>query len=205
MVVTYLSKLYKSARKTIIIAKGIIPLYCRVSSITTIVFMDINVGCTRSVHDARVLVNSEQFQKGVSGELFPQKLRKVNGVSVSPLILGDPVYDLLQWIMKPYSDNGRLSQLQCLFNYRLSHARVATENAFGRLKGQWRCLLKRNDTHNSRMPTVIAVCAILHNICEIHSDEFNHEWLENLKEIAINCTVAETEDAVATSAEYFNE
>ena len=122
-------------------------------------------------------------------------------VSVPLVILGDPAYPLLQWMMKLYSDNGRLSQLQHLFNYRLSRARVVTENAFGRLKGRWRCLLKRIDTHISRMPTVVAVCAILHNICEIHGDEFNHEWLENLEEIAINCTVAETEDEVATSAE----
>ena len=56
-------------------------------------------------------------------------------------------------------------------------------------------------THTSRMPTVVAVCAILHNICEIYGDEFNHEWLEDLEEIAINRTVEETEDEVATSAE----
>ena len=37
--------------------------------------------------------------------------------------------------------------------------------------------MKRNDTNISRMPTVVAVCAILHNICEVHGDEFNQEWL----------------------------
>ena len=103
--------------------------------------MDINVGWPASVHDARVLANSELFRKGESGELFLQKLRQVIGVSVPLVILGDPAYPLLQWIMKPYSDNGRLSQLLHLFNYRLSHARVGAENAFGILKARWRCLL----------------------------------------------------------------
>ena len=145
-------------------------------------------------YDAQVLANSELFWKGESGELFPQMLRQVNGVFVPLLILGDPAYPLLQWILKLCSDNGRLSQPQCLFNYRLSHARVVTDNTFGILKGQWRCLVKRNDAHISRMSTVVAVCAILHNICEIHGDKFNHEWFEDLEEIAINHPVAETED-----------
>ena len=27
------------------------------------------------------------------------------------------------------------------------------------------------------MPTVVAACAILHNMCEIHGDKFEEEWL----------------------------
>lgn len=32
------------------------------------------------------------------------------------------------------------------------------------------------------MPTIVAVCAILHNICEIHADEFNEQWLPDVNE-----------------------
>ena len=140
-------------------------------------FLDINVGWPGSVHDARVLANSELFDKGQNGSLFPQQPKLIKGVSVPLLIVGDPAYPLLPWIMKPYSDTGRLSRQERGFNYRLSRARVVTENAFGRLKGRWRCLLKRNDTNLEMMPTIVATCTILHNMCEIHADKFDEHWL----------------------------
>ena len=52
------------------------------------------------------------------------------------------------------------------------------EIAFGRLKGHWRCLLKRNDTIIEDLPTVISACCVLHNICEVHRDRFNREWIQ---------------------------
>ena len=79
--------------------------------------------------------------------------------------------------MKPYSDNGRLTTKQLRFNYRLSRARMVVECAFGRLKGRWRSLLKRNDTNVKFLPKYIAACCVLHNICEIHKDTFNDEWM----------------------------
>ena len=52
-----------------------------------------------------------------------------------PLTLGDSVYPLLKWLMKPFPHNGALTQEQKRFNYHLSTARVVSENAFGRLNG----------------------------------------------------------------------
>lgn len=54
------------------------------------------------------------------------------------------------------------------------------ENAFGRLKGRRRCLLKRDDTFIEDMPTVISACCVLHNICQVHRDHFNREWLQDI-------------------------
>ena len=164
-------------------------------------FMDINVGWPGSVHDARVLANSELFQKGESGTLFPQRPKKINNVMVPLVIVGDPAYPLLPWMMKPYTDTGRLSRQQSSFNYRLSRARVVTENAFGRLKGRWRCLLKRNDTNISMMPTIVAVCTILHNMCEIHGDEFDQQWLSVVNRAPIQNLNAEQDNHASTQAE----
>ena len=75
------------------------------------------------------------------------------------------------------------------------------ENTFGRLKAQWRCLLKRNDTHISSLPGVVVACAILHNICQIHGDRFNYKWLTDAEDVLMLCTASEEGDHIATHAE----
>ena len=79
--------------------------------------------------------------------------------------------------MKTFADNCHLSSQQKNFNYRLSRARVTVEHAYGWLKGRWRCLLKRLDINISDVPKLLAACCALHNICEIHGDTFDEEWL----------------------------
>ena len=117
------------------------------------------------------------YTKGEHGRLFPNSPRNINGVEVPLLVLGDPAYPLLPWLMKPFSDNGRLSEEQALFNYRLSRARMVIENAFVRLKGRWRCLLKRNDMNIKHLPNCIASCVVLRNFSEIHGGNFDDVWL----------------------------
>ena len=51
------------------------------------------------------------------------------------------------------------------------------ENAFGRLKGRWRSLLKRNDSAVKFLPTYVTACCVLHNICELYNDSFEEDWL----------------------------
>jgi hypothetical protein len=145
-------------------------------------FWNVNVGWPGRVHDARVLSNSTLFEEAQAGRLLPDKPRTLCGVSVPVVILGDPAYPLLPWLMKPYVQHGNISQQQKSFNYRLSKARMVIENAFGRLKGRWRCLLKRNDTATEDVPNMITACCVLHNICEVHRDEFSDVWLEGILE-----------------------
>lgn len=81
--------------------------------------------------------------------------------------------------MKPFAHNTALTNSQRTFNYRLSRARIVVENAFGRLKARWRRLLKRNDMNLLNVPMVVTACCILHNVCEIHGERFNDQWLDN--------------------------
>jgi hypothetical protein len=140
-------------------------------------FLNIFVGWPGSCHDARIFANSTVFSKAQAGNLLPNTSRLINGVDVPVVILGDPAYPLLPWLMKPYPGDGSLTPIQRRFNYQLSRARMVVECAFGRLKGRWRCLMKRNDTDLSFMPTVVSACCVLHNLCEVHHDDFNDEWM----------------------------
>ena len=94
-------------------------------------FTDINVGWPGSVHDARVFSNSDVYKKGQNGTLFCANTKRLGGVDIPVHLIGDPAYPLLKWLMKPYSDSGRLTQPQRTVNYRLSQARNVVENAFG--------------------------------------------------------------------------
>ena len=132
------------------------------------------------MHDACVFANSTLYRKGQDGQLLPNWTESIGGIDTPVVILGDPAYPLLSWLMKAYPDNGRLSQ-QKMLNYRLSRARVVVEHAYGRLKGRWRCLLKRLDVSVRDVPELVAACCVLHNMCEVNGDTFNEEWLEGVE------------------------
>lgn len=145
-------------------------------------FTDIYVGWPGRVHDARVFKNSPLLEKAQRGTLFPNMNRVINGRDIPVLVLGDPAYPLMNWLMKPFPDNGQLRPEKSNFNYRLSRARMVVENAFGRLKGRWRILLKRIDCDLQIVPQLISACCVLHNLCERSGDVFNPEWLEEQEE-----------------------
>ena len=81
-------------------------------------------------------------------------------------LIGDSAYPLLSWLIKPFPFSSSLSSEQKLFNHKISRARVVVVIAYGRLKAQWRRL--------TIFPTS------LHNVCEVHKDNFDDEWLHKL-------------------------
>ena len=147
-------------------------------------FMNVNIGWPGKVHDARVFVNSTCYRKASNETLFPDWKRRIGGVDVPLVILGDPAYPLLPWLMKPYVEHAGSSHQDRYFNYRQSRARMCVENAFGRLKGRWRCLLKRMDCSTSNVPNIVAACVVLHNMCEIYGDQCQLDWIVDDPSIA---------------------
>ncbi|XP_072033585.1 uncharacterized protein [Amphiura filiformis] len=145
-------------------------------------FIDINVGWPGRVHDARVFRHSSIVDAGQNGLLFPETTENISGVDIPIMIIGDPAYPLLRWLMKGYRDNGRLTPEQKLFNFTLSRNRMVIEGTYGRLKGRWRCLLTRHDSSTEFVPTVITACCILHNICEIHKNKIKRSWLKEIED-----------------------
>ena len=140
-------------------------------------FLDAYIGWPGKVHDARVLVNSTLYKKMLKKDVLPNWTRQLGGVEIPLLILGDPAYPLLPWLMKSYLENEHATPEERHFNYRHSRARMTIENAFGGLKGRWRCLLKQMDMNIANIPNVVATCVALHNYCEMHGDECQPEWV----------------------------
>ena len=106
-------------------------------------FRDIVVGWPGSVHDARAFSNSELYTLGCSGQLFPPDLKEsILGREIQPVILGDPAYPLLTWLIKGYPENSNTPRIQRRFNYHLSGARMTVENTFVRsFKTKFTCNL----------------------------------------------------------------
>uniref|UniRef100_A0A667XSF7 Putative nuclease HARBI1 n=1 Tax=Myripristis murdjan TaxID=586833 RepID=A0A667XSF7_9TELE len=156
-------------------------------------FTNINVGYPGSVHDCRVLRNSDLCRRGEGGTLFPQVI--ICGTAVPIMLLGDPAYPLRSWIMKGYPQGG-LSEDQHRFNHSLSRARMTIECAFGRLKSRWRCLSKQLDVDIMNVPYVITACCVLHNICEVQGDvcEDQDAFQDNQEDAQEALPMAESND-----------
>ena len=75
---------------------------------------------------------------------------------------------------------------------------MVVENAFGRLKGRWRCLLKRNVAIID-VPTVILACCVL-QICEVHKEQFDETWMEELAS-GVNASSPTQNTSTNTNAE----
>lgn len=59
---------------------------------------------------------------------------------------------------------------------------MTIENSFGKLKGRWKCLSKRQDVDVEFACTVIATCMVLHNICELSNEIYRSEWNDDNRE-----------------------
>ncbi|GBG63733.1 hypothetical protein CBR_g39276 [Chara braunii] len=127
--------------------------------------LDVHVGYPGSVHDVRVLHNSQLWRRAQTGELFdatPENLP--HGVVTRGYLLGDNGYPVAcPWIVKPYGgiDQGPDEER---FDNRQKVAGGCVERAFGRLKCMWRLFLRTHKTNLETLPhQFVAVCT-LHNI-----------------------------------------
>ena len=133
-------------------------------------FIHVSTGYAGSIHDARVLRLSSLPRKVDDGEILQSPVRRIGRQNVKPLLVGDPAYKLTTWCMKPYPETATITQSQIDFNKSLSSARVVIEQAFGLLKGRWRCLLTKLDESVDKVLEIITVCCVLHNICSSLGD-----------------------------------
>ena len=133
-------------------------------------FLDVSTGFPGSIHDARILRLSKLHREVGQGNWLNGPSKQIGACEVRPLLVGDSAYPLSTWLMKPFKQTPPLTESQLRYNRALSQARVVIEQAYGILKGRWRCLYKAMEEKASNAPLTILACCVLHNICTIVRD-----------------------------------
>lgn len=131
------------------------------------VFTDILAGWPGSVHDSRVLRNSNVYN--MAANKFPGNAH----------LLGDGGYPLQTWLMTPYRDNGHLTPEQTFFNSVLSSNRQTVERSIRLLKGRWRKLQYLDHLDQKLIVLIIISGCVLHNVCLLHDDFEEGYMLDN--------------------------
>ena len=94
----------------------------------------------------------------------PNIVQQVEDVEIPPLVLGDEVFPLRTFMMKPHGD-AILPDDNPYFNYRHSWARLVTEGAFGILKIRARVIFRKCESNKETFKLYSLVCVVLHNLC----------------------------------------
>ncbi|XP_069618829.1 uncharacterized protein [Ranitomeya imitator] len=147
---------------------------------SSLCFWDLNIGSPGNSSDCQVLLKSELYEWGSEGTLFPNTRYSADGMEVPIHLLGSRSYPRLPWLMTPFAAESRPERSE--LNRQFFSALRVSPVAFGRLGGRWCCLLKCSGLDLSFLPTLIAVCCTLHNICESRGDPFQERWLEKAAE-----------------------
>ena len=144
-------------------------------------FRDVVAGWPGSMSDALILQSSGFFQlceKGARLNGAKTELQE-EGSDLREYLVGDGAYPLLPWLLTPF--RGReLAESALEFNKRHQATRMVSQRALARLKDMWRIVqgeMWRPDKH--RLPRIILVCCILHNIVIDHDDAAAREWLQS--------------------------
>lgn len=139
-------------------------------------FRNVIAGWPGSLSDAIVLQSSGFFKLSEDGErLNGKKIVLSEGTELREYIVGDAGFPLLPWLLTPYPRRG-LSDFQAEFNKRHYATRMVAQRALARLKEMWRIIhgvMWKPDRH--RLPRIILVCCILHNIIIDMEDEMQDE------------------------------
>ena len=106
-------------------------------------FIHATVGYPGSIHDARVLRLSGLYDFAENEQILSGPMRNINGTELGPLLAGDSAYPLTNWLMKPFSDRGRLTAELRKLNLKFRALRCVVERTFGMLKSRWRIILKK--------------------------------------------------------------
>ena len=127
-------------------------------------------------HDSMIFQATSLWSSIKEGTFLPNFTQELNGINISPIILGDSAFPLDSFLMKPYT-NAVLTKKQKHFNYRLCRAGMEVEGAFGQLKGRWCLLLRKSEGNLYETKMATLACMVLHNLCLEKRSNFHRHWI----------------------------
>ncbi|KAL0919603.1 hypothetical protein M5K25_011707 [Dendrobium thyrsiflorum] len=140
-------------------------------------FRDIVTGWPGSMNEFAILHDSGFFKLCEKGLRLNGKMELKDGSEISEYIIGDSAFPLLHWLLTPYQGKDLCASM-IEFNKRHSATRIVAQRALARFKDMWRIVqgeMWRPDKH--KLPRIILVCCILHNIVIDQEDEVRDEMV----------------------------
>ncbi|CAD6334417.1 unnamed protein product [Miscanthus lutarioriparius] len=92
-------------------------------------------------------------------------------------LVGGTSYPLIDWMLVPYAHQN-LTWTEHAFNELVAAARGVARGAVRRLKARWRCLQRRSEVKMQDLPSMIAACCVLHNVCERAGEELDPDLMQ---------------------------
>ncbi|KAL9238808.1 hypothetical protein vseg_013184 [Gypsophila vaccaria] len=137
---------------------------------------DIVTGWPGKLSDSNVLKSSALFRLCDKGKRLNGKNSVLSeGLEIREYIVGDSGFPLLPWLLTPYKGKN-LTKTEDDFNRRHFATRMVARRALARLKDTWKIIngmMWRPDKH--KLPRIILVCCILHNIVIDMEDDVQDE------------------------------
>ncbi|XP_002162517.3 uncharacterized protein LOC100197499 [Hydra vulgaris] len=109
-----------------------------------------------------VILNASTFGRAFNKGYFNLPKTSEFDPKVPPVLVGDDIFALKPWLMKPYPGKN-LTVQQRVFNYRLSRARRTIENSFGILAARWRIYRSPIKAKPLKVEHIIKATVCLHN------------------------------------------
>ena len=140
------------------------------------IFTYVDAGKPGSVGDSLAYRSSLLFTKVNNRKWLSQPSRQLDTPTITPFFAANSAFSLAPTTMKCYDDT-LLPHWKRSFNYSLICTRRVVEQAFGRVKGQWK-IIDKSSLHDPVFARRVAlVCCALHNVCERHRCPFEESWL----------------------------
>ena len=133
-------------------------------------FIWVDVGSNGSASDAQIFNSCELKPLLEDGRIdFPQPEPLPHDDRPMPFFfIGDDAFHLKLWMQKPFSKQ-QMTDMERIFNYRLSRARRISENAFGILAQRFGCLLTTMKLLPPNVEKVVMACVCLHNLLRLEN------------------------------------
>ncbi|XP_065195868.1 uncharacterized protein LOC135827267 [Sycon ciliatum] len=139
----------------------------------------VDVGSYGRDNDASIFAASEMGACLQNNSVGVPPPATVNGTKLPYVVLGDEIFPLRTWLLKPYAAR-ELNKDKAMFNYRLSRARRTIENAFGILAAKWRIfsldsLLVSGTDSSFVIDTLVSTLLIIQATVRLHNYLLAHE------------------------------